>query len=178
MEKKKILLIGTGGTIASEMGENGLTPELNSEQLLQYIPDLSGTPVFEGDDLLARGVQMEAYSVEDEGDGVCFNVFVYNVQPGISIDYATGESYQESSPAADREKAQGDGGSGRKSEKAQEGSDPVSVEGQEEIRGNAKSGIYHCPGQASYDDMEDSPNLVVFQSEQQAIDAGYRKAKR
>lgn len=42
MEKKRILLIGTGGTIASEMGENGLTPELTSEQLLKYIPDISG----------------------------------------------------------------------------------------------------------------------------------------
>jgi len=37
-------------------------------------------------------VQMEAYSVEDDGDGICFNVFVYNVQPQITIDYATGES--------------------------------------------------------------------------------------
>ena len=50
------------------------------------------TPVYEGDDLVARGVQMEGLSVEDEGEGVCFNVFVYNVQPGITIDYATGES--------------------------------------------------------------------------------------
>ena len=50
------------------------------------------TPVYEGTDLVARGVQMEALSVEDGGEGVCFNVFVYNVQPGIEIDYATGES--------------------------------------------------------------------------------------
>lgn len=50
------------------------------------------TPVYEGDDLVARGVQMEGLSVEDEGEGVSFNVFVYNVQPGITIDYATGES--------------------------------------------------------------------------------------
>ena len=50
------------------------------------------TPVFDGDNLLATGVEMEAYSVEDQGQGVCFNVFVYNVQPGITIDYATGES--------------------------------------------------------------------------------------
>ncbi len=50
------------------------------------------TPVFEGDDLVASGVQMEALSVEDEGAGVMFNVYVYNVQPGIQIDYATGES--------------------------------------------------------------------------------------
>lgn len=50
------------------------------------------TPYYEGDDLVARGVFMEAYSVEDNGDGVCFNVFVHNIQPGITIDYATGES--------------------------------------------------------------------------------------
>ena len=50
------------------------------------------TPVFEGDNLVASGVQMEGWSVEDEGDGVCFNVYVYNVQPGVTIDYATGES--------------------------------------------------------------------------------------
>ena len=53
------------------------------------------TPVFEDRDLVASGVQMEAWSVEDSGEGVCFNVYVYNVQPGIVIDYATGESWQE-----------------------------------------------------------------------------------
>ena len=52
------------------------------------------TPVFEGSNLVASGVQMEAFSVEDEGEGVCFNVYVYNVQPGIGIDYATGESWE------------------------------------------------------------------------------------
>ncbi len=51
------------------------------------------TPVFEGDNLVAEGVVMEAYSVEDEGKGVEFCVFVYNVQPGIEIDYGTGESW-------------------------------------------------------------------------------------
>lgn len=50
------------------------------------------TPIFQGNDLVARGVQMEAYSVEDKGDGVQFNVFVYNNQPGITIDYKTGKS--------------------------------------------------------------------------------------
>ena len=51
------------------------------------------TPVYKGKELVARGVQMEALSVEDGGAGICFNVFVYNVQPGITIDYATGESW-------------------------------------------------------------------------------------
>ena len=41
---------------------------------------------------MARGVQMEAYSIEDEGEGVCFNIYAYNIQPGIEIDYLTGES--------------------------------------------------------------------------------------
>lgn len=53
------------------------------------------TPCFDGDDLVARGVHMEAYSIDDDGKSVCFNVFVYNVQPGIVIDYATGDSWAE-----------------------------------------------------------------------------------
>ena len=53
------------------------------------------TPVFQGSELVARGVQMEARSVEDEGAGVSFNVFCYNVQPGVAIDYATGESRRD-----------------------------------------------------------------------------------
>lgn len=53
------------------------------------------TPIFEGNNLVASGVQLEAYSVEDNGKGVCFNVYVYNVQPGIVIDYKTGESWLE-----------------------------------------------------------------------------------
>ena len=52
------------------------------------------TPVFEGDDLVPSGVQMEAESVEDDGEGVSFNVYVYNVQPDITIDYATGENWE------------------------------------------------------------------------------------
>lgn len=51
------------------------------------------TPIFEGDNLVASGVQMEAQSVEDKGEGVCFNVYVYNNQPGVTIDYATGDSW-------------------------------------------------------------------------------------
>ena len=50
------------------------------------------TPIFKGDNLLASGVQMEAYSVEDNGKGISFNVYVYNVQDGITIDYKTGDS--------------------------------------------------------------------------------------
>ena len=51
------------------------------------------TPIYDGNNLLCLGVQIEAKSVEDQGNGICFNVFCYNVQPHIIIDYATGDSW-------------------------------------------------------------------------------------
>lgn len=74
----------------------GMLPFEN--KVAEYVEQTNGhvlyrvTPVFENDNLLASGVQIEAYSVEDNGKGICFNVYCYNVQPGIEIDYATGES--------------------------------------------------------------------------------------
>lgn len=50
------------------------------------------SPFFKDDELVARGVEIEAYSVEDKGASLCFHVFVYNHQPGIYIDYLTGEN--------------------------------------------------------------------------------------
>lgn len=51
------------------------------------------TPIFAGNNLVCHGVQIEAYSIEDEGEGICFNVFCYNVQPGVTIRYETGENF-------------------------------------------------------------------------------------
>ena len=68
------------------------------DQVADYVQDTGNhvlyrvTPQYEGDNLVAEGVQMEAYSVEDQGEGICFNIFAYNVQPGIKIDYKTGDS--------------------------------------------------------------------------------------
>ena len=59
------------------------------------------TPIFEGDNLVASGVQMEAQSVEDKGAGVCFNVYVYNNQPGVTIGYETGDSWASDEAPAD-----------------------------------------------------------------------------
>ena len=78
------------------MNVDGMLPFEN--MVADYIKETSNhvlyrvTPVFDGDDLVARGVRMEAISVEDGGEGILFDVFVYNCQPGIEIDYATGES--------------------------------------------------------------------------------------
>ena len=79
------------------MNVDGMLPFEN--MVADYIKETGNTvlyrviPVFEGDNLVADGVTMEAWSVEDEGEGICFNVYVYNVQPGVEIDYATGESW-------------------------------------------------------------------------------------
>lgn len=78
------------------MNVNGMLPFEN--MVAYYVQDTDNhvlyrvTPIYDGSSLVAEGVQMEAWSVEDEGEGVCFNVFVYNVQPGVIIDYATGDS--------------------------------------------------------------------------------------
>lgn len=51
------------------------------------------TPVFEGENLIAKGVQMEAYSIEDNGKGIKFNIFAYNIEPNVEIDYLNGENH-------------------------------------------------------------------------------------
>ena len=78
------------------MNVEGMLPF--EEKVAKYI-DKTGnhvlyrvTPIYEGNNLVASGVLMEAYSIEDNGAGICFCVYCYNVQPGIEIDYATGES--------------------------------------------------------------------------------------
>ncbi len=81
------------------------------------------TPIFEGDNLLADGVLMEAYSVEDSGEGVSFCVYVYNVQPGIVIDYATGDS-REMTPEELAQTNRSEGFGGELSEKSDLVSEP------------------------------------------------------
>lgn len=93
---KKNLITGT-----RYLNVEGMLPFEN--QVADYVRETDNhvlyrvTPVFQGDDLVASGVQMEAYSVEDGGEGICFNVYVYNVQPGVVIDYETGESWLDES---------------------------------------------------------------------------------
>ena len=81
------------------MNTEGMLPFEN--QVADYVQETGNhvlyrvTPVFEGNHLVADGVLMEAMSVEDQGLDIEFNVFVYNVQPGVKIDYATGNSQLE-----------------------------------------------------------------------------------
>ena len=79
------------------MNTEGMLPF--EEMVGDYVREEDGhvlyrvTPVFEGSDLVARGVEMEGYSVEDQGESVSFHIFAYNVQPGVEIDYATGDNW-------------------------------------------------------------------------------------
>ncbi len=97
------------------MNVEGMLPFEN--QVADYVKDTGNhvlyrvTPIYGDLDLVASGVEMEALSVEDGGKGVCFHVFVYNVQPGVEIDYATGESALEGeglSPAESKAPAAGE----------------------------------------------------------------------
>lgn len=91
---EKNLITGT-----RHMNVDGMLPFEN--MVADYVKETDNhvlyrvTPLFEGDNLVASGVEMEAYSVEDDGEGICFNVYVYNVQPGVIIDYATGDNELE-----------------------------------------------------------------------------------
>lgn len=88
---KKNLITGT-----KYLNVEGMLPFEN--MVADYIHETSNhvayriTPIFEGNNLVASGVQLEAYSIEDQGAGICFNVYCYNVQPGVTINYSTGAS--------------------------------------------------------------------------------------
>ena len=79
------------------MNINGMLD--NEMEVLEYIRETGNhvryrvTPVFVGDELVARGVLMEAYSIEDEGEGICWCIYAYNVEPGVEIDYRDGSNH-------------------------------------------------------------------------------------
>lgn len=91
---KKNLITGT-----RYLNTEGMLPFEN--MIADYIKETGNhvayrvTPIFEGTNLLCSGVQLEACSIEDQGEGICFNVYCYNVQPGVVIDYRTGKSAME-----------------------------------------------------------------------------------
>ena len=151
------------------------------------------TPVFDGDDLVAKGVQMEAMSVEDKGEDIKFNVFVYNVQDGVKIDYETGDSEADSSVKVTTENSEAsqkyhayqsssNNNSSSKSYSSNKNTTAAKTNTKtstsQQIRGNSRSKVYHCPGQKDYDRMGTSKYLVTFKSEKEAKQAGYHKAQR
>lgn len=147
------------------------------------------TPIFTGDNLVADGVLMEGYSVEDEGDGICFCVYAYNVQPGITIDYATGDSWLSS------EKGNSDSSSGGNSavsqsaadksgtqqaavqtESVKETSAPVSTGTEYILNTNTKK--FHYPSCSSVKQMKASNKKEYTGSRDDLIAQGYDPCKK
>ena len=106
------------------------------------------TPHFIGDELVCRGVQIEAMSVEDAGRGICFNVYAYNVQPGIDIDYATGQSAL----------------AGSKTEGSQ-------IDKSYVLNTNSKK--FHLPGCESAVEMKESNRMEYHGDRRDLIEQGY-----
>lgn len=122
------------------------------------------TPLYKENDLLATGVQMEAYSVEDDGEGVCFNVFIYNSQPGVMIDYATGESTLMETDTSSSNEA----GDNVSKEIEQEG----------EYILNTNTMKFHLPSCSSVDQIKEENRKKVTSRREKIIDEGYLPCQR
>lgn len=112
------------------------------------------TPVYEGDNLLSHGVIIEAYSIEDNGEGICFNVFCYNVQPGITIDYSTGGS------------------------KLARQSTTVSSTDRTKYILNINTYKFHYPSCSSVEDMKENNKRSFNGTREELIELGYVPCKR
>lgn len=150
------------GENANELNLITGTRYMNTEGMLPFENEVAGyikdtgnhvlyrvTPIFVNEELLARGVNIEAQSVEDAGSGVCFNVYCYNVQPGVDIDYATGENKLAVT-----------------SEQAED------TERQEFIL-NTRSKKYHLPTCDGVADMSEKNKQEFYGTEEELISQGY-----
>ena len=129
------------------------------------------TPVFAGDNLVASGVLMEGWSVEDSGEGICFCVYAYNVQPGVEIDYATGES-----------RLSGDGQTGAETgtetESGMETASSTESSGEMEYVLNTSSHKFHLPDCSSVASMSDANRQDFVGSREEVVAQGYEPCGR
>lgn len=140
------------------------------------------TPVYDGDNLVATGVHMEAKSVEDNGSLICFNIFVYNIQPGIEIDYATGESslksnYEDEIKNAEASLCSADeinqiAGSAQPINSSQDTEDYASSESSQYIL-NTSSHKFHLPDCSSVSKISDKNKQSYYGLRDELINEGY-----
>jgi DNA-entry nuclease len=142
------------------------------------------TPIFDGDNLLADGVLMEAYSVEDAGEGICFCVFAYNVQPGIGIDYATGDNwaegsgtYQSTVASVAEETPVPQPETDTAVQITPESSAPQESQGITYVL-NTNTKKFHYPTCSSVDDMKEKNKQIYTGSREEVINMGYVPCKR
>ena len=142
------------------------------------------TPIFDGDNLLADGVLMEAYSVEDAGEGISFCVFAYNVQPGIGIDYATGDNwaegsgtYQSTVASVAEETPAPQPETDTTVQITPESSAPQESQGITYVL-NTNTKKFHYPTCSSVDDMKEKNKQIYTGSSEEVINMGYVPCKR
>ena len=142
------------------------------------------TPIFDGDNLLANGVLMEAYSVEDAGEGISFCVFAYNVQPGIGIDYATGDNwaegsgtYQSTVASVAEETPVPQPETDTAVQITPESSAPQESQGITYVL-NTNTKKFHYPTCSSVDDMKEKNKQIYTGSREEVINMGYVPCKR
>ncbi|MBO7170684.1 MAG: DNA/RNA non-specific endonuclease [Clostridia bacterium] len=132
------------------------------------------TPIYLGDNLVAHGVQMEAFSVEDGGEDICFNVYVYNVQPRITIDYATGNSRQNDNTDYAETAINGENGSATLPPAEDEENAAPPVEGTEaDYVLNTRSKKIHLPTCGSVDDMAEHNKQSYHGTKESLLADGY-----
>ena len=119
------------------------------------------TPIFEKENLLCSGVLMEGYSVEDKGAGICFCVYAYNVQPGVQINYVTGESSLAAEIAADPADQT-----------------PIDTETEPTYILNTNTHKFHRPDCSSVDDIKSVNREKYSGSRKALIEQGYKPCKR
>ena len=123
------------------------------------------TPVFDGDNLVASGVLMEGWSVEDAGEGVCFCVYAYNIQPGVEIDYATGDSWETGETPSESQP--------ETSTQQPEQGDSTQSSGEMEYVLNTSSHKFHYPDCGSVSQMSDSNRQDYTGTREEIIAQGY-----
>ncbi len=154
------------------MNTEGMLPF--EEEVADYVHETENhvmyrvTPVFEGEDLVASGVQMEAESVEDDGEGICFNVYVYNVQPDITIDYSTGYNWV----TTEEEKTQAEGGTEAESTAGNEKEENLTY-----IL-NTNTHKFHLPDCSSAEDIKEKNREEFTGSREEVIGQGYEPCSR
>lgn len=133
------------------------------------------TPVFVGSELVARGVQIEAYSVEDSGDGISFNVFCFNTQPGVVIDYSNGDSHLDESTTTLNNSTKNQSTTKKTTTKASVSVKPQSSSGS--YIGNINTKKFHKTSCSSVKQMSEKNKYYFTGSRDEIISKGYAPCK-
>lgn len=158
------------------MNVDGMLPFENI--VADYVQETDGhvlyrvTPVFDGDNLVASGVLIEAESVENKGEGIQFCVYCYNAQPGIYIDYATGDNHEEGSQTDNNSAT-----SSSVSDTVSSNNTSDETVAMQDYVLNTNTKKFHLPGCRSVKQMSDKNRQNVTAARDELIARGYNPCK-